>query len=275
MKPAFEKVDKNLYSSFKVIEHKNQRDFRAYHFHPEFEIVFISKGKGKRFVGDHIGFFNQKDFVLIGENLPHCWIQEEGIDAVVLQFDRESFLHSFENLPELKGVSELLKKAETGIHFKEVPKSLTKKLEAIVELEGLERLICFLQIMNHLVQLKDSDTLSSFAFKNHQVQKHRIDKVLNYIYENMGEELDVNVAAGILNMNVSAFCHYFKKTTNRTFSNFVNHIRIGYASKMLIETDKNISELAFESGYNSLSNFNKRFRELKGLSPKQYRQKYL
>ena len=141
-------------------------------------------------------------------------------------------------------------------------------------MESLDRLVYLIQILDELANDEDVEILSSFSFKNNQKSKYRIDMVLNYIYRNLNDDLDVNVAASILNMNVSAFCHYFKKTTNRTFSNFVNHMRIGNASKLLIETDKHVSEIAFESGYNSLSNFNKWFRNMKGVSPKEYRKKY-
>ncbi|WP_158275596.1 AraC family transcriptional regulator [Marinilabilia rubra] len=275
MKPSYEKIDKNKNSSFKVIEHKNQQEYRPYHFHPEFEIVIITRGEGKRFVGDHIGFFKKNDLVLVGENLPHCWIQNNEIDAVVIQFSKELFFDRIGDLVEFKEVTRLLSQADNGVFFGELSDSLKKKLKKILELEGFERFICLLQILNDLAHSSKFEVLSSFSFKNQQLLKRRIDKVLNYIYQNMSNELDVNVAAEILNMNVSAFCHYFKKSTNRTFSSFVNQIRIGYAGKLLIETDKNVSEIAFESGYNSLSNFNKRFRELKGISPNEYRKKYV
>jgi AraC-like DNA-binding protein len=274
MKPVYEKVDHNINSSFKVFEHKNFEDYRSYHYHPEFEIVLITQGEGKRFVGDHIGFFKQNDLVLVGENLPHCWIHEEKIDAVVIQFSKEIFLDRTIKMPEFTKITRLLQQAESGVHFKDISKNLTRKLKEVVMLEGFERLVCFLQILHELASSSDMEVLSSFNFKNHQLHKRRIDKVLNYIYENLNHEIDIKVAADILNMNVSAFCHYFKKTTNRTFSEFVNHLRIGYASKLLIETDKNISEIAFESGYNSLSNFNKRFKQIKGEAPKSFKRKY-
>ncbi|TLX72303.1 helix-turn-helix domain-containing protein [Labilibacter sediminis] len=275
MKPEFEKIDKNINSSFRVFEHKNLKEYKPYHFHPEFEIVLITKGEGKRFVGDHIGFFKKNDLVLVGGNLPHCWVQNDEINAVVIQFNWEIFMDRVGNMPELIKIIELLEKATNGISFNEISTTCYKKLKKISMLEGIDRLICFLQLLNEMSIVKNYEVLSSFTFNDLHTQKHRIDKVLKYIYENFNHELNVNVAADILKMNVSAFCHYFKKTTNRTFSNFVNQVRIGYAGKLLIETDKNVSEIAFDSGYNSLSNFNKRFREKNGISPKEYRTKYL
>ncbi|NOU58372.1 AraC family transcriptional regulator [Marinifilum caeruleilacunae] len=276
MKVSFEKIHKEALSSIKVVVLDREEGQRPLHFHPEYELTLITKGFGKRFVGDHISTFTKNDLVLIGENLPHCWIHSTKLDIVSIQFNRSIFGDNFLNLPELNEIKTLLDDSNRGLFFENAKSDMISRIRKLSNLSNFDRISELLIILHELGSKVHKTSLSSkhFNTENFTKTKHRIDKVFNYIYQNINGELKVEVAAGILNMTTSAFCHYFKKCTEKTFSEFVNEIRIGYASKLLIETDNNVSQIAFESGYNSLSNFNQRFKQIKGMSPKSFREKY-
>lgn len=279
MKPYLEKFS-DTRQSFRVLDIKTSSFKNPYHFHPEYELTLILKGTGKRFVGDNISSFNEGDLVLLGKNLPHCWLDygknKGDVAAIVIHFKEGCLGQDFFNLPELDAIKHLLDRSSRGIHF---PASITKHIQDIISLmpykDGLDCILYFLKIMQYLSG-SDHRILSqtNYGLKTENTKFNRINVAFEYLYKHFKQEINISTVAGLVNMNISAFCHYFKKCTGKTFSEILNEIRIGYACKLLIETDLNVSEICYSCGYNSLSNFNKRFKAINQLSPLNYRNEF-
>ena len=283
-KAKFELVPKCDEGSFTVREFKMPAFSSPWHFHPEYELTYIVRGSGKRFVGDSIASFGPGDLVLIGSNLPHYWRNDEAArtkanyaHSVVVHFREDSFGSGFLDCPELQAMRNLLVRARRGIVFGGGAPELAKHLlEEMSGLSGLPRLICLLGLFDVLATSGKTKLLSSAGFSP-QLDPNageRINTAYQYVFRNFQELIDHEEMARNAGMSASAFSRYFKRFTGRTVSDFVNEVRIGHAHRMLIETDRTISEVAFASGYESLSNFNRRFREISGLSPREFRQRH-
>lgn len=268
-------VRKNSYDNF----------LKIWHYHPELELVVVLKSKGTRFIGDSIKKFQPKDVVLIGKNLPHMWLNDPKYfqedknlraEAVAIHF-REDFLGStFLQLPEIKPIVALFKKAEQGIQFRNLPEAL---LQAIVKLNDetdFNKTHQFIGVLHQLALHDDFNLLASSGY----VASLRLEesdlsnKVIAFIFNNFNKDIDLNTVADIVNMNPSAFSRSFKRVHRKTFSKYVNEIRIGYACKLLIENELNVAAIAYESGFNNLSNFNRQFKMIKSMSPSAYLKKH-
>jgi AraC-like DNA-binding protein len=261
----------------------NQSSFDyPYHFHPELELTLILQGSGKRFVGDSIEDFKAGDLVLLGKNLPHCWLDygknPEEVKAIVIQFSDDCFGKDFFRLPEMQNTRRLLERSSRGIFFPPTDNDISNKIISITSLSSVNKILSFVGILNDLAGMKPARhrVLSKidYALLSETSRFTRINTVYDFVYQNFKEEIRVGELAELVHMNVSAFCHYFKKSTGKTLSEFVNEIRIGYACKLLIEKDLTVSEVCFESGYNGLSNFNKVFKAITQHSPLNYRKEF-
>ncbi len=280
-KAEFELVPRSELHSFAV------RDFclpsfqSPWHFHPECELTHILQSRGKRFVGDSIEVFAPGDLVLIGSNLPHYWrndapARKPGAYAhsLVIQFREECLGTEFLSTPELAEVRRLLLRARRGIQFTGSTRDKVAALMAeIYGQEGIDRVISLLRIFEGLCQSKECRTLCSPGFTAYldEFASERINKAYQYVFENFAEQLDHEEIARQAGMSLSAFCHYFKRVTGHTLSEFIKEVRVGHARKLLIDTDEGIAQIAFASGFDSLSNFNRRFRELAQASPREFR----
>jgi len=252
------------------------------HYHPELELTLILESSGKRFVGDSIEDFEAGDLVLIGENIPHFWCndnnqQDSYSQAIVVQFDKAFLGEHFFKSVRADHIDKLIANSNRGICLQDPStKALIKeKLIEIVNLDTFEKTLLLLEIL-HIFAKSDVYYLSSSGFRPNlnEIDCTRLNKVYNYVYDNISNPFEIADIADLLNMSVSNFCHYFKKRTQKTFSQFINETRIGNVKRLLIETDKSIAEIAYESGYSSLSNFNKQFSTLVKFSPKDFRKKY-
>ncbi len=252
------------------------------HSHKNFELNFITSGAGRRIVGDHISGFESGDLVLLAPNLPHCWElldHEEGIDpsCIVTHFSENIINSDFFKMPELEDLVKLLKQGNRGIRFKIKNNTEIKNiLEKMSESEGLDYYIEFLKIFNLLIKVEDREELSNPSNESSVFSKNleKINKVYKYVFENIHEGINLEEAATVLNMAPSSFCRFFKKKTNVTFMEYVKSVRVGIAAKLLAETDKQITHICFESGYNNLANFNHYFKDLMGKTPSDYRKSF-
>lgn len=283
-KAKFELVPKCDQGSFTVREFKIPAFSSPWHFHPEYELTYIIRGTGKRFVGDSIASFGPGDLVLIGSNLPHYWRNDaaarkkaEYSHSVVVHFKDDSFGTGFLDCPELQALRNLLVRARRGIAFGgDTPEVAKRILGEMKEQSGLPRLILLLELFDVLASSGKSKLLSSAGFSPQldSCSGERINAAYQYVFRNFTEQIDHEEMASNAGMSASAFSRYFKRLTGRTVSGFVNEVRIGHAHRMLIETDRTISEVAFASGFESLSNFNRRFRDISGISPREFRQRH-
>ncbi len=282
MEFVFEKIfvpDKQSFITRKLPLMSNER----IHSHNNFELNLITHGTGRRIVGDNISRFEKGDLVLLGKDLPHCWEvldSEEGHEptCIVTHFTENILKSDFFNMPELERVFELLKQANRGVRFRiKDNKEIKSILEEMVNLEGLEYYIGFLQIFNILLHAEETELLSNPTNLSGHFSKNltKINKIYEYVFQNIQEGIKLDEASAVLNMAPSSFCRYFKKKTNITFMEYVKGVRIGIAAKLLVETDKQITQICFESGYNNLANFNHYFKDIMGKTPSDYRKSFI
>ena len=278
IKPEFEIVDK--VETIRYLEHGWPTALCRWHAHEEYELHLVVKTSGKVFVGDYVGQFSPGSLFLTGPNLPHNWVTEESSSNLVplrdmlIQFNHETLKKAFTAFPEFVELDHLLESSRSGIEFKNYDPELAKKhLELIRDSQGMKRLLNFLNFLHELNEWSEKVTLSLTKLNPSlsSSSQHRINEVVNYVIDNYKNNISLVEAAKIANMSESAFSRYFMKTTGNRFSEFVSRIRLGRACVMLYETDKNISTIAFASGYNNLANFNRQFVKLKGMTPREYR----
>lgn len=252
------------------------------HSHKNFELNLVLSGSGRRIIGNHISSYQAGDLVLLGPNVPHNWqvldIKEDNPPTCIVTHFFENIISSdFFNIPELESIQQLLQSAKKGIHFKgERVQKIIPKLERLVEIEGLEAYIELLKIFNQLLQIEDFNYLSLTPYYTETFDKDldHINKVYEYVFENIQEGINLKHAAGLVHMAPGSFCRYFKKKTKLPFMQYVKNIRIGMAAKMLAETDKQITQICYESGYNNLANFNHYFKIIMKKTPTEYRKSF-
>lgn len=253
------------------------------HFHNDYEMVLILKSCGKRVVGDHIEDFDDGDLVLLGPDLPHVWYNEKEyyaedsareVNAIVTYF-RPVWLHEeFLNVPATASLKEVMNDLRRGIKVLGASKELiTQSIIRLAENEGLKRVILLLQVLDLLADQREYQCLASEGYSHSYNQRDvaRIDKVYQYVMANFNSKITLEAVAAIAHMTPSAFCKYFKARTQKTFIDFVNEVRIGFASKLLINSDLSISQVCYDSGFNNLANFNRNFKHYTKKSPREFR----
>lgn len=252
------------------------------HSHKNFELNLILSGSGRRIVGNNISSYSKGDLVLLAPNISHCWEvldYENNTDpeCIVTHFDENFISSDFLNIPELETLIPLLKDAENGIVFKGVKsKEIATILKKMTSLNGLDLLIHLLQVFNLLLQIEDIEylTLPSSLPNSYKKDQDKINKVYEYVFQNIQDGTKLKEAASILYLQPSSFCRYFKKKTNQSFMEYVKDVRIGMAAKLLAETNKQITEICFECGYNNLANFNHYFKVIMNKTPSAYRKDF-
>lgn len=285
IKPAFEALQPYNEYSFLVRKFAEVEFTAPYHFHPEYELTLILKGEGKRYVGSHMAHYTMGDLVLIGSNLPHCWKTEGVIKneinacSIVIQFSHDFLGNDFWNNAEISPFLQLLKKSCHGIQFsKDTAIEVERKAQYIFdEQDAFKRLILLLEIFYILVNTNDYKILNFHPINPEQspAERERTSAVLAYIVNNFKEEISLQQAASIAKMSPNAFCKYYKRITRKTFIETVTEFRINYAVQLLIQMDKPISEVCFDSGFKDVSHFHKTFKKAMKMSPVNYRKKFL
>jgi AraC-like DNA-binding protein/quercetin dioxygenase-like cupin family protein len=280
-KAEFELIPKNHLHSFAVREFALPRFQAPWHFHPECELTLILQSRGRRFVGDSFAEFAPGDLVLLGSNLPHYWRNPEAAvktqsqsKAIVVQFREDCFGKDFLGLPEMTGIRKLLLRARRGLHFTgKTRDEVAVIMSRLPGLKSFDQLLDLLHIFKLLNESGEDRVLSSPGFSPllDEFASERINRAYQFIFENFAAPIQHGQIARGSGMSLSAFGHYFKRATGRTLTDFINEVRVGHASRLLIETDQSVSEIAYASGFESLSHFNRRFRKLNGLNPKEYR----
>ncbi|MEO9893908.1 AraC family transcriptional regulator [Aurantibacter sp.] len=258
-----------------------------WHFHSEFQISFIVEGKGTRFVGDHVHSFEEGDLVITGPSLPHLWRSddkyfEKGSElstrGLVIYFDQQLFNESLLDREEFYKLNKLVENASRGIEFYGVTRAKIKSLFLQINFKkGFQRILKLLEILDVLATSEEYNLLASpgytNVFKGDDAEKMRL--VYEYVMNNFKTKISLEEVSTMLNMTTTSFCRYFKPRANKTFTRFVNEIRIGHARKLLLEDNLNISQISYECGFNALSNFNRQFKSITEMSPHEYRGLFL
>jgi AraC-like DNA-binding protein len=278
-KPAFRKINPSFGSSLNVREHNEKIEVNLpfWHFHPELELVYVNKGKGKRHIGSHLSYFNNSQLILIGANLPHSGFTDRfstNGTEIIVQFKEDFLGESFLEIPEMQQLKALFTRAKKGIIYNiEAKKYIGPKIEELLNYEGIERIIKFLDVLKDLATTNNYSLLNvdGFAFEVEPQDNKKIDIVFGHVSKNFKQSIPLDEIAGKVSMTVPAFCRYFKKVTGKTFTQFVNEFRIVHATKLLAENPTSITDICFESGFNNFSHFNKLFKKFTGKSPLKYR----
>lgn len=269
----FERILPDTGSSFKVLYHNVMADVFKwnYHYHPEVELVFVFDGIGRRHVGNHVSYYESGDLVLIGSNLPHAGFGYGALamhEEVVVQFPEEIIQKS----AEFEAINEMLEKSKTGLCFGDaIRQALRDKFVNIRQSTGVERYLLLIEILKYLSETHDYFCLNERAFEKNTFAKdqQRARRIFDFIKENFSRDINTSEIAEISNLTVPAFCNYFKKNFGVTFTDFLNQYRVNQACLLLTE-NQNISEVAFQCGFNSLSYFSRTFKQVKNLSPKEF-----
>lgn len=278
MKIVKEEIEIDKRCSFRVFSPRLKNYF-YWHYHPEIELVFVEATNGIRHVGKNISDFEQSDLVLIGSNVPHLNF-DYGIQTdyhqIVVQL-REDFMETnIAPVPEFQPIKKLLEDAYLGLSFYgQTKERVVEKLRTIHMRDNFFSLLDLIEVLHILAvsteveKLNKEDTRIRFFLND----KIRMGTVYHYIHENYDKQPDVNEIAEQVHLSTSAFCRYFKKQTDITFTDFVNRYRINQAKTFLLQ-EGSIAEVSYRVGYQSISYFNKLFKELVGQTPSAFKKRY-
>lgn len=280
MQASLERVPRSAEASFLVKRRNDPRFDFWWHFHPEYELNFIERSRGRRLVGDAIAEYDDGDLVLVGPGLPHTWFSD--IDktgerrrhqSIVVQFLPEFLGEGFLDRSELADVARLLKRAGRGLQFVgAVQERVGRQMRELTRLRGLRRLLGLLSILDDLSRAEARPLASAgYGPRLNDRNLRRVNAVLTFVEEHFTERITQSDAARIAHLSPSAFSRFFHQTVGKGFNRHVNELRIGRACRLLIESDHPITAIALASGFTNLANFNRRFLEQKGMSPRAYR----
>lgn len=253
-----------------------------WHFHSEYEILYVIDGYGTSFVADNIEEFTAGDLVLVGSNLPHFWKSDESfhsdknrkkIKYIVIQFSNEFFREAISEYPDFHYIKILLERASRGIRFDTVfSEKVKKQLFELAAATGFERTIKLLVFLQRLAKTSKYRLLAGelYQIENHHFVSSRLNKVMHYLNANYLNKIELKKVAEVANLHPSAFCRFFKEKSGKSLSQFVNDMRISYACRLIIEGKMTASQVCFESGFNNLSNFNRTFKRHTGFTPTGY-----
>ncbi len=267
-------------SSFILYHEKNP--FTRWHYHPEYELVFIKKGRGRRMVGDHIDRFADNDLVFIGPNLPHEWLCEKKYfkeygrftgEGIVIQFLHNFLGEGFFDIPENFVLKNVLANSQRGIELSgESKQKIRHYMLKMLDENSSDRFFSLFNIFHALKESEDQNFLSSpTSMEPVQMMGHEpMRKALDFILQNYQKHIEIKDLLQITNMSNTAFYAAFKTTYRMSFKSYLLKIRVGYACRLLTDGHMTISEIAYDCGFENISNFNRQFKKIKGITPTEY-----
>lgn len=268
---------------FYIVERYKSEFTYPIHCHKEFELNFVENGAGVvRIVGDSIETISNYDLVLIGrENLEHAWEQGEckskSVREVTIQFSADIFSESLLARNQFETIHKMLDRAKMGLAF---PMAAIMKvyplLDNIISDTGFNQFINVISLLHKLSHCQDARTLSNSSFANVQPasDSRRVAKINSYINQNYQEQIRLETLAKLVGMTPPAFSRFFKIRTGMNLTEYITDIRLGVATRMLVDSTKSVSEICYECGFNNISNFNRIFKKRKNLTPKEFREMY-
>lgn len=257
----------------------------TWHYHNHYEISFITEGTGKRIVADSMESFHPGDLVFIGQNLPHVWIADKArfalsnrnLEMVYLQFSTVILFPELLSMPEFANVRKALEMSERGIQI--VGDTLNKVSEIMLQLpylNGIEQLLNFYRLMDIIGKSTSNIGLASEEYlrKKFNTSNKRIEAIHDYFMNNYRNEVNLEELSQLVNMAKGSLCRFFKENSGITLWEYLNHIKIEFSCKMLMNNELSIAQVCFDSGFNNLNHFNKQFRKITGITPSSYRKKF-
>lgn len=280
MKVALEQVELSAGNSFRLLLTPGLNDYYYWHFHPEYEIVFVTGASGTRHIGDHISRYEGSDLVLIGPYIPHLNF-DYGVrtqcEQVVVQMKEDFMGRDFMMLPEMAMCRQLFENARTAIAFSgETKRKVGEMLMQLSAADPFQRMLQLLQIFGELAASQEFESLGARPLENLSdfKEQQRMQRVHRYVEDHYQQQPDTHTAAALVNLSTAAFCRYFKKSTSLTFTDYVNKYRINQAKKLLL-MDKNVTEACYDTGFENLSHFNRTFKKFAGENPSAFRKKVM
>ena len=282
-------IHKNIESQVRTVtvqELKAPHFDPNWHFHPHYQLFTVLKGTGKRLIGDSIQTFGPGDTVFLGPDVPHLWRSDpayfdvsSGLEThgIVLYFQEDFLGKDFLEKSEMLSLKQLLIDSKRGIEYKGgLRDHIRDQLTSLTNIEGFKSILTLLTLLDKLAHESGGTPISSYGYVNtYKISEtERMQKVHNYVLQHFFQEIRLGDVASLAGMTEAAFCRYFKARSNKTFIDFVNEIRIGHACKLLLEDKWTIAQIAYDSGFDSLSNFNRNFKKYIGHTPREYKGNY-
>lgn len=288
MKPLYRKLPAKLESSFSA-RHDVMPNFgNVWHYHEELELHYTIRGEGVRFIGDNISSFGPGEIILVGEKLSHAWRCKEeyfqnnpeyNIEAIVLQFLPDCLGKQLLQLPESYLLPKLFEKAKSGLIIKgETKQRVGQLMQDCVNETGFGKVISLLQILKIIAESEECETIVKTQTTFHQSNEAdniRLNNIFNYTHAHYKEDITLEEVANIANLSITSFCRYFKTMTRKTYYDFLVEIRISHACRLLVENKLPTEVICFECGFNNVSNFYRHFKKVMGLTPLEYKKRYL
>lgn len=259
-----------------------------WHFHREFEIIYVKESSGERFVADRTEKFFPGDLILLGSNLPHFMKSDDRyynndpalrVKGVVIQFADDFMSHAINNYTSFHPIKVLLDESGRGIHFplSRNNKEIISHIEQLPEYNGIELITHLLYVLDKMTQSRDKRLLASPNYDENKTRlyNNRIAKIISFLNDHYKEQLRIETIAAEISMNTSAFCRYFREKTGKSCIEYIQDLRIGHACRLLIETSHDIFQISIECGFNTICHFNKTFKKRTGISPSEYRNKMM
>ncbi len=280
MKIKLERVQPDEGSSFRILKNPRLNDLFYWHYHPEYELIFIAGADGTRHIGDHISKYESSDLVFMGPNIPHLnfdyGIQTE-YEKIVIQLQEDFLQQALADIPELSDIRTLFSKARSAIAFNgETKRHVGEKLRELIQENHFRQWILLLEIFQVLATSTESEVLNIAPVEqNYNLkEQQRIKIIYKYVEEHYHEKVDIQNVVDLCNLSTAAFCRYFKRMTNMTFTEFLNQYRVNQAKKLLLK-NYNVGEACFESGFTNLSYFNKTFNRYAKENPMHFKKRHV
>ncbi|HXD76940.1 MAG TPA: AraC family transcriptional regulator [Puia sp.] len=279
MKPIIQKLPLTENTTFVARTFRTPRFEVGWHQHTEYELILFTEGSGLSFVGNHVGEFEAGDIYFLGANLPHTFQKSQPdlvTSAVVVQFQEDCWGSEFFQIPESRGIRELFHQSSSGLKVAGSTKTTLQNLIRLLEdSTGFERILILSKCLHLLATSREYITVSTQEVRQlNQKARQCIDQVFQFTIDNFRDPISLKQVAAVACMSVSAFCKYFKRSTKKTYIDFLNEVRVGYACTQLLESAKAVEEICFESGYGTIANFHRQFLRITKQTPLQYRKSY-
>ena len=266
--------------SFSMMFNPRLSDLFYWHFHPEYELVYIEAASGTRHIGEHISTYEKNDLVLIGSNIPHLNF-DYGIKTtyrkVVVHLKKDFIENRLSGVPELNPITQLFEKSKYGLAFcGKVKRQIGEKLFHFEHLNDFQRYIQMLEILDMLANIPNPELLHEQPYNNKVSEREqgRLRAIYAFVDKNYHKKINLDEVAAISNMSKEAFCRYFKKVSKYTFIEFLNRYRISQSKRILI-SGKSVSDACYQSGFESLSYFNRTFKKITTENPRDFRERYM
>lgn len=283
MLAQFKKVEPSEGSSINLLDENISQYDGVWHYHAELELKLVLQSSGIFAIGSEIQPFEPGTLVLIGENVPHFWQNEKThrpstrARSIVLKFKKNFLGDMFLKAPEFAKISALFEKSKHALHIKgETATKVGPKMDQMRRLSGFPRLMIFLEILDIIANSKDIVFIlnKNFNLEINIVHNKRIETITHYVTTHLGSDIRQSEIAKLVHMSPEGFSRFFKKITDSTFNVFLNQLRINKVCSELIASDKDVTEIAYECGFQSLSNFNRQFKRFKKMSPRSFRAQF-